>query len=140
MCNCIDIITSVVMILFYSPYYCRAFLCVDEPAVKATFSVTLIVLAHHTAISNMPESSCAHIAGGKKKVTSPSVSNIVFKYYLFLPLHTTSIFYVYEIIHRHFITPCPSANIFHHISPCFSLTSQCTDSSSLFLCILITPI
>jgi hypothetical protein len=35
--------------------------------VKATFSVTLIVLAHHTAISNMPESSCAHIAGGKKK-------------------------------------------------------------------------
>jgi hypothetical protein len=37
--------------------------------VKATFSVTLIVLAHHTAISNMPESSCAHIAGGKKKAS-----------------------------------------------------------------------
>ena len=45
-----------------------AFLCVDEPAVKATFAVTIIVLAHHTAISNMPESAVAHIVGGKKKV------------------------------------------------------------------------
>ena len=40
----------------------------DEPAVKATFAVTLIILAHHTALSNMPESSVAHIPGGKKKV------------------------------------------------------------------------
>jgi aminopeptidase N len=28
----------------------RAFLCVDEPLAKATFTVCLIVLAHHTAI------------------------------------------------------------------------------------------
>ena len=49
-------------------FFIRAFLCVDEPAVKATFAITLIILAHHTALSNMPESSVAHIPGGKKKV------------------------------------------------------------------------
>ena len=61
--------TSTPTVTYCLPYRTyRAFLCVDEPAVKATFTVTLIVLAHHTAISNMPESSSAHIAGGKKKV------------------------------------------------------------------------
>mmetsp|Transcript_12349 Transcript_12349/g.11966 ORF Transcript_12349/g.11966 Transcript_12349/m.11966 type:complete len:881 (-) Transcript_12349:131-2773(-) len=55
----------------------RAFLCVDEPGVKATFTVCLIILAHHTAVSNMPEVSCAHVPGGKKKVVfdiSPKMS------------------------------------------------------------------
>ena len=41
----------------------RAFPCWDEPGLKATFSLTLIVPAHLTAISNMPEESITHIAG-----------------------------------------------------------------------------
>lgn len=55
----------------------RAFPCVDEPAVKATFSVTLIVQQHLTAISNMPEISTQHLANGTKKVcfdVSPKMS------------------------------------------------------------------
>jgi len=58
----------------------RAFPCWDEPAVKATFTVSLIVPAHLMAISNMPETSTVHVPapaahhgtnGGKqlKKVT-----------------------------------------------------------------------
>ena len=47
----------------------------DEPAAKATFTVVLIVLAHHTAISNMPESSSAHVAGGKKKVSGCEIGS-----------------------------------------------------------------
>jgi puromycin-sensitive aminopeptidase len=41
----------------------RAFPCWDEPGVKATFTVSLIVPAHLTALSNMPEVSVTHIAG-----------------------------------------------------------------------------
>lgn len=44
---------------------------------KATFSVTLIIPAHLTALSNMPELSVTHLAGNKKKVlfdTSPKMS------------------------------------------------------------------
>lgn len=59
----------------------RAFPCWDEPAVKATFGVTLIIPAHLTALSNMPEVSTAHLpsSGGKqlKKVVfedSPKMS------------------------------------------------------------------
>lgn len=59
----------------------RAFPCWDEPGVKATFAVTLIVPAHLTALSNMPELSVQHIKGKNqqmlKKVvfdTSPKMS------------------------------------------------------------------
>ena len=53
----------------------------DEPAAKATFTVVLIVLAHHTAISNMPESSSAHVAGGKKKVSGCESESGQHEYY-----------------------------------------------------------
>lgn len=46
----------------------RAFPCWDEPAVKALFSVTLVVDAQLTALSNMPEQSVTHVAGGLKRV------------------------------------------------------------------------
>lgn len=55
----------------------RAFPCWDEPAVKATFSVTLIVPAQLTALSNMPELFTSHLPNGKKKVVfqkSPKMS------------------------------------------------------------------
>lgn len=44
----------------------RAFLCWDEPAVKATFTVALIVPAHLTALSNMPEKAVTHVTGKQK--------------------------------------------------------------------------
>jgi aminopeptidase N len=40
----------------------------DEPAAKATFSVTLIVPQQQQALSNMPELSCTHMSSGRKKV------------------------------------------------------------------------
>ena len=55
----------------------RAFPCWDEPGIKATFAVTIIVPNHITALSNMPEKSIEAIKGGKKKVefqTSPKMS------------------------------------------------------------------
>lgn len=55
----------------------RAFLCWDEPAVKATFSLTLIVPQQLTALSNMPEISSTYVKGSKKKVVfeqSPKMS------------------------------------------------------------------
>ena len=45
----------------------RAFPCWDEPALKASFSVTMVVPEHLAAISNMPEESVA-TEGGKKIV------------------------------------------------------------------------
>ena len=55
----------------------RAFPCWDEPAVKATFAVTITIPSNLTALSNMPESSMTHLSGGKKKIvfeTSPKMS------------------------------------------------------------------
>jgi len=61
----------------------RAFPCWDEPAMKATFAVTMIVDAHLTCISNMPELSVMHLPqqkpgdGPKKKIifdVSPKMS------------------------------------------------------------------
>lgn len=43
----------------------RAFICVDEPGVKATFSVSLTIPKNLTAISNMPELSCTHLPNRK---------------------------------------------------------------------------
>jgi aminopeptidase N len=43
----------------------RAFVCVDEPAVKATFSVALVLPAYLTALSNMPEKSSTHLPARK---------------------------------------------------------------------------
>ena len=45
----------------------RAFPCWDEPAIKARFSVTMVVPEHLAAISNMPEESVA-TEDGKKVV------------------------------------------------------------------------
>ncbi len=45
----------------------RAFPCWDEPSLKASFSVTMVVPEHLAAISNMPEESVA-AEGGKKIV------------------------------------------------------------------------
>lgn len=46
----------------------RAFPCWDEPAVKALFSVTLVVSSELSALSNMPELSVTHEKGGLKRV------------------------------------------------------------------------
>ena len=54
----------------------RAFPCWDEPALKATFSVTLVVPGHMAAVSNMPESSSS-LDGGLRAVrfeTTPPMS------------------------------------------------------------------
>ncbi|CAE7754487.1 Npepps, partial [Symbiodinium microadriaticum] len=55
----------------------RAFPCWDEPAMKATFGLTLVVPSELTALSNMPEVSSRHLPNGKKKVVfdiSPKMS------------------------------------------------------------------
>jgi aminopeptidase N len=55
----------------------RAFPCWDEPAAKATFSLTLIVDSELTAISNMPELRSMYLPNNKKRVefdVSPKMS------------------------------------------------------------------
>jgi puromycin-sensitive aminopeptidase len=46
----------------------RVFPCFDEPALKATFKLTLIVAEHLDAISNTPVASQSVITAGRKKV------------------------------------------------------------------------
>ncbi|CAJ0769243.1 22714_t:CDS:2, partial [Entrophospora sp. SA101] len=46
----------------------RAFPCWDEPAIKATFDITLIVPSELTALSNMNVISEKPLADGKKEV------------------------------------------------------------------------
>ncbi len=57
----------------------RCLPCIDEPAAKAVFRATLIVDAHLTALSNMPEESSTLIEQGKKKkvrfLPSPKMSS-----------------------------------------------------------------
>lgn len=45
--------------------YTRAFPCWDEPAMKATFSVTLTVPPQLTVLSNMPEVSMVMVKDNK---------------------------------------------------------------------------
>jgi len=56
----------------------RCFPCVDEPQAKAIFKATLVVDAHLTALSNMPEAETTILPGGKKKrvafLPSPKMS------------------------------------------------------------------
>eukprot|EP01105_Mastigella_eilhardi_P026278 TRINITY_DN7505_c0_g1_i1.p1 TRINITY_DN7505_c0_g1~~TRINITY_DN7505_c0_g1_i1.p1 ORF type:complete len:898 (-),score=185.69 TRINITY_DN7505_c0_g1_i1:55-2424(-) len=47
----------------------RAFPCWDEPSLKATFEITLIVPQHCTALSNMPALAETPLAGGKRQVS-----------------------------------------------------------------------
>jgi Peptidase M1 N-terminal domain/Peptidase family M1 domain len=46
----------------------RAFPCVDEPAAKAVFGLSMTIPAHLTCFSNMPEASAASLSRTKKRV------------------------------------------------------------------------
>ena len=53
----------------HEPTDCRRTMpCFDEPALKATFDVTLIVPSDYTALSNMPVKAEQPLEGGKKEV------------------------------------------------------------------------
>ena len=60
----------------------RAFPCWDEPARKAVFGVTLVVPRELDAFSNMPESGCRTLPGGKLKELSFLDSPIMSTYLL----------------------------------------------------------
>jgi aminopeptidase N len=46
----------------------RAFPCVDEPAAKAVFGLSLTIPSHLTCFSNMPEASAASLSRTKKRI------------------------------------------------------------------------
>ncbi|HEV2721614.1 MAG TPA: M1 family peptidase, partial [Thermoanaerobaculia bacterium] len=55
----------------------RAFPCFDEPAMKATFDVTLVARGSETAISNSPIQSETKLSGGRRAIrfaTTPRMS------------------------------------------------------------------
>ena len=62
----------------HEPTDCRRTMpCFDEPALKATFDVTLIVPSDYTALSNMPVKAEKPLEGSKKEVkfdTTPPMS------------------------------------------------------------------
>ncbi|HYE99680.1 MAG TPA: M1 family metallopeptidase, partial [Planctomycetota bacterium] len=47
----------------------RCFPCFDEPALKATFDVTLVIPGDRTAVSNMPVTSDTRDADGRRRLT-----------------------------------------------------------------------
>jgi aminopeptidase N len=68
-----------ILLNFYSDLFLsfRAFPCWDEPGLKATFTVILVIPSALTALSNMPEDQCTHLPGNKKRVqfqVSPRMS------------------------------------------------------------------
>ena len=62
----------------------RAFPCVDEPAAKAVFNVTLIIPSDRIAISNMPVAKKNTVAGGKRAVYTFDPTPIMSTYLLAL--------------------------------------------------------
>lgn len=54
----------------------RAFPCMDEPNLKATYTVTLVHQPDYIALSNMPEN------------VSFSIQESIFDYYLYTTLNT----------------------------------------------------
>lgn len=58
----------------------RAFPCWDEPAIKATFTVTLCVSPEFTAISNMPVETESVDATGLRRVTFEKTPVMVYSY------------------------------------------------------------
>lgn len=53
---------------FEAPDARRAFPCLDEPNLKATFSITLVIPEEWTGLSNMPVSKTQSLDGGLKQV------------------------------------------------------------------------
>ena len=47
----------------------RAFPCWDEPAMKAIFTISMIIPEDLTAVANMPETSCSLLPNNLKKIT-----------------------------------------------------------------------
>ena len=64
----------------------RAFPCFDEPALKATFAVTLVADKNHTCLSNMDQASekevDSKITGGKRKAVTFNTTPLMSTYLL----------------------------------------------------------
>ena len=62
----------------------RMFPCWDEPVFRATFELTAVVPAAHTAVSNMPVAAETALAGGWKEVrfaTTPSMASYLIAFF-----------------------------------------------------------